>query len=391
MMDRSKRKIFLDKIAVIYEDPNHPKRIRDRSELFMEQEDQAVPIDPMEEQRAVEEFIRERDKRDKEALRKGDSDPRFAIIPDQVVEKSPYYVDVLKQHGINPDSEPLSKSEIERQRKIREEIEPYATIGEVETAAGSVRHYVDPNGPSASPLNKYFGYYDKDKQRWYPTQYSYIMFFLSAYAPELDLTRFWDRSRRVDLSHQSFKSHPYRRKYPDRLRHEFFLFKPEMEDRLYSDFPKIMAAIRNNVWDTNVHTREGLPYVSPTPPDSDKRFSGGVEIRYMSEHDSFMVRGPQTKPEIIKSTYEPEASDALRITKKVLSKVELYTRLGESITSLKKDITDNILREILASNRELNFIRRDPQSKEMVRGAIVSAVNELLNGEVIRIVNESDF
>jgi hypothetical protein len=169
------------------------------------------------------------------------------------------------------------------------------------------------------------------------------------------------------------------------------MFKPEMEDRLFADFPKIMAAIQNNVWNTNVHSREGLPYVTPTPPTEDRRFSGGVEIRYMPDQNAFMVRGPKTKPEIIESTYDPEYSDALRLTKKILSKSELYPKLDGAIAALKKDIVDNVLREVINQNRELNFLRGSPEAKEQVRGAIINAINELLSAEVVRIVDESDF
>lgn len=392
-MDKFTRNIVLEKIAAIYEDSEHKKRIRERREVLMGEEPTASTVkrDSEEEARQIEEWLKNRERQDKENKRRGDKDPRQAITPDQIEERSISYTEALKQRGINPDQEPLSRSEIERHRKIQEELNPFSTIGEVEGKAGSVRHYVDPNSPTTSPLNKYFGYYDKETQRWYPTQFSYIMFFLSAYAPELGLTGFLDRSRRVDLSHPSFRTHPYRRRYGQRLRDEFFMFKPEMEDRLFTDFPKIMAAIRNNVWDTNVHTREGLPYVTPTPPTEDRRFSGGVEIRYMPEKDAFMVRGPKAKPEIIPSSYEAGQSDALRLTKKILSKSELYSKLDGAISALKKDITDNVLREIISQNRELNFMRGSPEAKEQVRGAIINAINELLSAEVIRIINESEF
>lgn len=392
-MDKYIRNIVLDKIAAIYEDPEHKKRIRERRDVLSGEEEleQSFESDPEEEQRQIEEFLKERKRRDQEARRRGDKDPRHAISPDQVEENPFSYAEALRQRGVNPDQEPLSRSEIERHRKVQEELNLFSTIGEIPGDAGSMRHYVDPNSPTSSPLHRYFGYYDKESNRWHPTQFSYIMFFLSAYAPELGLTEFWDKGRRVDLSHESFRTHPYRRRYGDRLRDEFFLFKPEMEDRLFADFPKIMAAIQNNVWDTNIHRREGLPYVTPTPPTRDRRFSGGVEIRYMPEQDSFMVRGPKTKPEIIESTYVPEQSDALRLTKKILSKSELYPKLDTAINALKKDITDNILREVISQNRELNFLRGSPEAKEQIRGAIINAINDLLSAEVVRIVDESDF
>lgn len=392
-MDRFVREIILNKIAAVYEDPEHKKRIRERRKALVgeEPEEPALRTDPEAEQRAVEEFLKQKEKEEREALRRGEKDPRQALNPEQIREIYYPYSQALKQRGIDPEQQPLSRSEVERRQRVEDELNYFSTIGEVQGLEGSTRQYVDPNHPELSPLHKYFGYYDKETKTWHPTQYSYIMFFLSAYAPELGLTEYWDRSRRVGLSHESFRRHPYRRKYGDRMRGEFFLFKPEMEERLYADFPKIMEAIKHNVHDININTREGLPYIAPRPPESDKRFSGGVEVRYFPENDTFMVRGPRTKPMRFKSQYNPAYSESLKITRKVLSKSELYPKLESAIESLRQDIKDNILREIVNQNRELNFLRNSPEAKEQVRGAIINAINEILKSEVTKIIEESDF
>jgi hypothetical protein len=164
-----------------------------------------------------------------------------------------------------------------------------------------------------------------------------------------------------------------------------------MEDRLFSDFPKIIQAIKDNSHDLDIRTNEGLPYISPRAPDADRRFSGGVEVRFDPEDETFMVRGPRTKPIRFKSSYVPEQSEAARVTSKILSKSALYPKLEAAISALKSDINNNILKEILSENRELNFQRTSPEKKEMIRGAIISAVNEILEAEVIRIIEESEF
>lgn len=390
-MDKFLRNVILNKIAAIYEDPKHKQRIKKREDVLVGEKELSLKRDLEQEQKAIEEFLRQKEREEREAKRRGEKNPHQAIDPEQIKEVYFPYEEALKQRGIDPATQPLSKSEVERRRKIEDELSYFSTIGRVEHEKGSSHQYVDPNHPEISPLHKYFGYYDKESKSWHPTQYSYILFFLSAYAPELGLTDFWDRSRRVDMNHVSFRRHPYRRRYADRMRGEFFLFKPEMEDRLFTDFPKIMEAIKNNVHDTNIHTTEGLPYVAPTPPEADRRFSGGVEVRYYPHDNTYMVRGPRTKPIRFQSAYVPESSDTLKIIKKVLTKSELYPRLQNSIAELKQEISGNILREIIGQNRELNFLRNSPENKEQVRGAIVKAITEILEAEVSRIIDESDF
>jgi len=171
-MDKFTRNIVLEKIAAIYEDSEHKKRIRERREVLMGEEPTASTVkrDSEEEARQIEEWLKNRERQDKENKRRGDKDPRQAITPDQIEERSISYAEALKQRGVNPDQEPLSRSEIERYRKIQEGLNPFSTICEVDGKAGSVRHYLYLNSPTTSPLINIFGYYLNENQCWDPTQ-----------------------------------------------------------------------------------------------------------------------------------------------------------------------------------------------------------------------------
>ena len=290
----------------------------------------------------------------------------------------------MRQKGIDPSRRPLSALEKQRREAVENEINLYSTIGEVSGDSGLNRHYVDPNSPDASLLHKYFGYYDKDKNEWHPTQFSYILYYMNVYAAEFGLEEYWDRTKEIHTP----KGHPYANKY--KLPEVINPFKKEMEDRILKDFPNIMGALSKVVWKTNINKREGLPYISPSAPEGDKRFSDTVQFRFMPEDNSFTIKGPKSAIRI-PSEYSGQESDMKRVTSKVLSKSAVYPKLTDAISSLKKDIVENIFREILLRNRELNFRRRNDEEKEEIRAAIVSAINEILTGEVSKIIYESNF
>jgi hypothetical protein len=189
-MNKFLRDLVLNKIAAVYEDPKHKSRIHKRKEVLQGEEDAGREPDRKSDENAIEEFLKKKEREQREGLKKSEKDSRHAIHPDHIEEIPSPYSEVLKQRGISPERESLSFSEGERRRKIEEELGLYSTIGEVEGLEGTTRHYVDPNHPQGSPLHRYFGYYDKEKGEWHPTQYSYIMFFLAAYAPELGLVDF---------------------------------------------------------------------------------------------------------------------------------------------------------------------------------------------------------
>lgn len=391
-MNKYIRSLVLDKVAAIYEDPEHKDRIRKRRERMTglpDEEEGYKPEDPEADRAMADAWMEERRKALEKSLQRGEDDSRFAFNPDQVAERPLPHSQKVQELGFDSETEPLSESERERRDKKIREINLFSTIGEVEGLDGAERQYVDPSDPSASRLHKYFGYYDKETQRWYPTQFSYIMFYMAAHARELGMKDFLDESNPISLDHKSFRRHPYRRQYAKKILQEQYLypFTTEMEDRILTDFPKIVWAMNQGMHDTTRKTNEGLPYLAPKYDD----LGGGHEIRFFPEENAFTVRGPLGSAETIHSQYSEGASDAERITKRVLSKSALYPKLAEAIATLREEIESNVLREIVNQNRELNFMRGQPESKEQVRGAIVQAISELLEDEVRKIVKDSDF
>jgi hypothetical protein len=51
---------------------------------------------------------------------------------------------------------------------------------------------------------------------------------------------------------------------------------------------------------------------------------------------------------------------------------------------------ENIIKEVLQNNRELNFLRRTEEEKEAIRGAIIAAVDEIVHAEITKIIKSSD-
>lgn len=379
------RKNFLDKIAAVYEDPEHPERIRERRELLSgPPEEVATEYTEEDTQKAIEEYLAKKRQQDSEAMRASRKDPRKAVTSEHAEEVPNPYDEVLRQKGIDPSREPLSDLERQRRQNVENEINMYSTIGEIEGPDGLSRHYVDPNNPKMSLLHKYFGYFDREKNEWHPTQFSYILYYMNVYAPEFGLEEYWDRTKEIHTP----REHPYKNKY--KLPEVIYPFKKEMEDRILKDFPNLMSALSKVVWKTNVNKREGLPYIAPPAPDSDRRFSDTVQFRFLEGDNSFTVKGPKSAIRI-PSEYAGGESDMNRVTKQVLSKMEMYPKLSKAIEALRKDINDNLLRELLLRNRELNFRRRDEKEKEEIRGALIDAINEVITGEITKIIQESDF
>ena len=60
------------------------------------------------------------------------------------------------------------------------------------------------------------------------------------------------------------------------------------------------------------------------------------------------------------------------------------------IKKIRKDISENIIKEVLQNNRELNFLRRTEEEKEAIRGAIIAAVDEIVHAEITKIIKSSD-
>jgi len=388
-MNKYLRNLVLKNIeAAHYEDPEHPGRVEERTKKLREHGNQpSTPSAPFtsDEEQQIEEFMRGQEKEERQALRTSEKDVRKALTPEHVEEVPMPYEDVMRDRGIDPSRPALSEVERERRRQMEEEMNLYSTVGEIASPDGELqRHYVDPYSPNISPLHKYFGYYDKETNEWHPTQYSYVLYYMSVYAPEFGLTDYWDRSRKMVPP----KTHPYQSNY--RYPGSVFPFSKEMEDRITKDFPAIVAALSKSLWKTSFRSEGGISYLVPPEPAGDKRFADSAQIRFLEDENAFTVKGPKNAVRI-PSTYVEEESDISRVTKTILSKSELYPKLSTLIESMRTEITDQILREVLLKNRELNFRRRTPEEKEAIRGAIIDAINEILSGEVTKIVQESDY
>ncbi len=395
-MDKTTRSLILKKVeAATFEDPKHKKRIERRQDTFLGGQDgfpgykTAPPPtfkpNPAAEQAQIDEYLKEQKSRLSETTTNSKTDPSVAISEEFAEEIPNPYRQVLKEKGINLNSPAISESENERRRQIENEVGLFSTVGPVQDSSGQLdRQYVDPYNPKTSPLHKYFGYFDKEKQEWHPTQYSYILYYMSVFASVFGLEKHLDNTKPLTAP----KQHPYKARYPT-YPDTIFPFKKEMEDRITKDFPTIANALRQSVWTRSVRNEGGADYITPPAPDGDKRFSDAVQIRFIEGENAWTVKGP-TKSLRLPSVYVPEESEMDRVTGKILSKAQIYRKLENAVGVLKNDIAEQIVKEILQNNRELNFRRRTPRQKEMIRGAIINAINEIISGEVKKIIHESD-
>lgn len=397
-MDKNTRSIILRKIeAASYEDPKHKSRVERRNRNFVGEVPDNLPgyrlapeprpfkKDPIAEQAQIDKYLKEQREGISDANQKAKQDSAAAITPELAEEIPNPYRQVLKDKGIDFNAPPISESEKERRRQIEGEVGLFSTVGPVQDSAGSLdRQYVDPYNPKTSLLHKYFGYYDKEKQEWHPTQYSYVLYYMSIFASVFGLEKYLDTTKPLTAP----KSHPYKNKYPT-YPEIVFPFKKDMEDRITKDFPNLATAMKQSAWVSAVRNEGGSDYIAPPAPDGDKRFSDSVQIRFLEADNGWTVKGP-VKSQRVQSTYVPEESEMDRVTGKILSKAQIYMKLRGAIENLKAEISDKVIREVLQNNKELNFQRRTTKQKEMIRGAIINAINEIMSGEVKKLIHESD-
>lgn len=323
-----------------------------------------------EEQRLIREF--------KESQERAEKD---AEDEDKVKYEGVNFSEALRQKGFNENRPPISSSEKEKMRNVQNELSMYTTVSPVETESGIDRKVLNPYDPNIQAMNKYFVYKNTNTGEWIPTQHSYILYWMAAYASTFGLDKYLDRS--VIL--KTPKNHPYkgRYRYPDSINP----FKKEMEDRINKDFPKIMQNMANVVWKTNYKDDGGMTYIAPIEPGSHRGHTKSVEIRFDEDSNSFTLKGPKDSVRI-PSTYVQQESEMKPVIRKLLSRSELYSNLKNTLSTLNVEINQNIIKEILQNNKELNFIRRTPEQKEAVKGAIIESISELIEFEIRKIMQE---
>ena len=315
-------------------------------------------------------------------------------LPPVDKRESPYpFADKLRSMGINPDKlDDPTISPMERER-ITEELKklvPYATVGKVPSIAGFNRHFVDPYRPDTTLTQKYFGYYDKEKDEWYPTQYSYVLFYMANYSKFFELEKYLDRSR----AFRPPEKHPYKKQYVYSKGNVFYPFNTDMENRITRNFLEILKALEDTHWKTNFSkTEDNFAFLLPVAPDPTRRDLGvdTTQIRY--EDGNFRVRGPAVHsgaPGSMVSESEVTKTKETKILEDLLKNPEQFPGLNRALELLKQEYSTRIRREIRNRRRELNFLGNDKTGREMVATAISNAVTEFIKTELIKYIKEED-
>lgn len=363
-MKKQIRDSLLNKIAAHYDDGDHKKRIRERQKRLLDhltrenegKEPKKFRDDPSE----IDEFL----KKKKELEEKNHED----------VSEVPGTLDsALKFRGVDPTYQPLSDAEIEKNRRILSGLEPYIAL-DMEDVPD--KYYMDPLNPKATLMHKYFGYYRDGK--WYPTQFSYLIYYMDIYAPEFGLTSYLDRGNALKVP----EGHPYLSGRFHRKPNSIQPFNKEMEERITNDAPALLKALSKSVWNTQIKKdSKGTAYIVPNEPLGSKLHSDANFIYFDPKTNTFTVKGAKQIIPVI-SSYVPGHAKSERLSYVISSRLKLYPDFRRAIIGFADNI-EIIVPKIL-HNMKIDFESLPASEQEEIRGAIIESIVEVMSGEILR-------